>query len=83
MPQDFSELEQELIERLKESPICNINSESSGFILRVTIKNFPESLDKVAQALKDQGIEERLVHMALLSLCGVPFRPVNISYQRF
>ncbi len=41
--------------------------------------NLPEILEGTAQALRDNGCSETLVRAALLSLCGIEIRELNMS----
>lgn len=41
--------------------------------------NMPEILDGTAQVLRDNGCSETLVRAALLSLCGIEIRELNMS----
>lgn len=41
--------------------------------------NMPEILDGTAQVLRDNGCSETLIRAALLSLCGIEIREMNMS----
>ena len=44
--------------------------------------NLPEVLEGTAQVLRDNGCSETLIRAALLSLCGIEIREMNMSAIR-
>ena len=41
---------------------------------------FPQFLKDVAETLREQGLDGRLIKASLLVLCGVPIRPLTLLF---